>query len=62
MRIGVLQGVHFKLLLLKKSDEAHIELEVVRLNWGLTMLEGMAFGSRIVKSLDGVVVASMLTA
>jgi len=33
MRIGVLQRISSKLLLLKKSDEPHIELKVVRLDW-----------------------------
>jgi len=32
MLIEVLQGVPFKLLLLKKSDEPCIELQVIRLN------------------------------
>jgi len=46
---------------LEEDDELQIELKVVPLTGGLMMLEGIAFGSGITKSLNGVVARSMLT-
>jgi len=48
------------LFLLEKRDEPRIKLKIVRLDGGLTMLEGTKVGSGIAKSRKGVVARYMM--